>query len=170
MAYRQLLKLPSYANDLGDKAASNGAELRKQVITTTAELRERATQAYRQANQRALKFRRSDFDLDRLREIAMRNAGQFIVSAQAAQERAVAFYGQLVAHGEKVVGTGVVQAADTVNADINETNKPAAVTAKPESNGQASSNGHASVDHKTMAKKTTAAPAKKTTPNTTTGK
>ena len=49
--------------------------------------------------------------------------------AQAAQERAVAVYTSLVAHGERVVGTGVVEAADVVNADIAATEEPKAVEA-----------------------------------------
>jgi len=89
MAYRQLLKLPTYANDLSDKAANNGAEIRQSVITTTTGLRERAAAAYRQANERAVKLRREDLDMDRLRDLAMRNAGQFIVTAQEIQERAI---------------------------------------------------------------------------------
>jgi len=138
LAYRQLLKLPTYANDLGDKAANNGAELRQSVITTTTGLRERATAAYRQANERAVKLRREDLDVDRLRDLAMRNAGQFIVTAQEMQERAIAFYGDLVARGEKVVGTGIVEAADTVQADMVETGKP--IQPKPESNGHGTLN------------------------------
>ena len=151
MAYRQLLKLPTYANDLSDKAANNGAELRQQVITTTTELRERATKAYRQANERAVRLRKEDLDVDRLRDLAMRNAGQFIVTAQDLQDRAIRFYGDLVARGEKVVGTGIVEAADTVQADMNETEKP--ITPKAESNGHASLGA---AETKQVAKKTAA--------------
>ncbi|SNT61661.1 hypothetical protein SAMN05421812_113161 [Asanoa hainanensis] len=140
MAYRQLLKLPTYANDLGDKAANNGAELRQSVITTTTGLRQRATAAYRQANERAVKLRREDLDMDRLRDLAMRNAGQFIVTAQEMQERAIAFYGELVARGEKVVGTGVVEAADVVQADMVSTGKP--IQPKSESNGHGTLHGN----------------------------
>ncbi len=138
MAYRQLLKLPTYANDLSDKAANNGAEIRQSVITTTTGLRERAAAAYRQANERAVKLRREDLDMDRLRDLAMRNAGQFIVTAQEIQGRAISFYGDLVARGEKVVGTGVVEAADVVQADMVETGKP--ITPKSESNGHGNLN------------------------------
>jgi hypothetical protein len=155
LAYRQLLKLPAMANDLGDKAANNGAEWRAQVITTTAELRERATAAYRQANERVIKMRREDLDVDRLRDLAMRNAGQFIVTAQDLQERAIKFYGDLVARGEQVVGTGVVQAADTVRADMVETGKP--IQPKAESNGHGTLNS-------AEPKASTAPAAKKTTP------
>ncbi|HTF06680.1 MAG TPA: hypothetical protein VK659_00745 [Asanoa sp.] len=164
MAFRQLLKLPAYANDLGDKAANNGAELRHQVITTTAELQKRATAAYRQANERAVKLRKEDLDMDRLRDLAMRSAGQFAVSAQELQERAVSFYTELVAHGEKVVGNGVVPTVDTVRADLIETEKP-----RSESNGHAASNGHGSLgatEPKPIAKKTVAPPKKNNTPNT----
>ncbi|MEV0717369.1 hypothetical protein [Asanoa sp. NPDC050611] len=153
MAYRQLLKLPAMANDLGDKAANNSAELRDQVITTTTGLRERATAAYRQANQRVIKMRREDLDVDRLRDLAMRNAGQFIVTAQDLQDRAIKFYGELVARGEKVVGTGIVEAADTVQADMVETGKP--ITPKVESNGHGNLN-NAEPKQSTAAKKATA--------------
>ncbi|MEV4538769.1 hypothetical protein AB0J82_33850 [Asanoa sp. NPDC049518] len=159
MAYRQLLKLPTYANDLGDKAANNGAELRQSVLTTTTELRQRATKAYRQANERAVKLRREDLDVDRLRDLAMRNAGQFIVTAQEMQERAIAFYGELVARGEKVVGTGIVEAADTVQADMVETGKP--IQPKSESNGHGTL--HSSEPKPAVAKKTApTTPPKKT--------
>ncbi|GAA1887949.1 hypothetical protein [Asanoa iriomotensis] len=166
MAYRQLLKLPAMANDLGDKAANNGAEWRAQVVTTTTDLRTRATAAYRQANQRVIKMRREDLDVDRLRDLAMRNAGQFIVTAQDLQERAIKFYGDLVARGEQVVGTGVVQAADTVRADMVETGKP--IPPKAESNGHGSLNpaepkptNAAEPKPATAAKKTTPAAPKK---------
>ncbi|GIF64978.1 hypothetical protein Ais01nite_30130 [Asanoa ishikariensis] len=160
MAYRQLLKLPTFANDLGDKAANNGAELRQSVITTTTDLRQRASAAYRQANERAVKLRREDLDVDRLRDLAMRNAGQFIVTAQEIQERAISFYGELVARGEKVVGTGVVEAADVVQADMVETGKP--FTPKAESNGHGTLN---SADPKPAGAKKTAptTPPKKAT-------
>jgi heparin binding hemagglutinin HbhA len=164
MAFRQLLKLPAYANDLGDKAANNGAGLRQQVITTTTELQKRATAAYRQANERAVKLRKEDLDMDRLRDLAMRQAGQFAVGAQELQERAISLYTLLIERGEKVVGTGVVQAADTVQADMIETEKPI----KPETNGHAASNGHGTIgsgETKPIAKKTVAPPKKNTTPN-----
>ncbi|GIF70736.1 hypothetical protein [Asanoa siamensis] len=169
MAYRQLLKLPTYANDLSDKAANNGAEWRQQVITTTTELRDRASAAYRQANERAVKLRREDLDIDRLRDLAMRNAGQFIVTAQDLQERAIKFYGELIERGEKVVGTGIVEAADTVQADMIETGKETQKPVAP----KAESNGHGSIataESKPVVKKTTTTapttPAKKNTNST----
>ncbi len=88
LAYHQLRKLPAVANELSGKAAGNGAELRGQVektavefreqaIATTAELREKAAAA-------AAKLRSGDVEVERLREIAMRNAAAFVASAQAA--------------------------------------------------------------------------------------
>ena len=91
--------------------ATTAVELREQAVATTAELREQAAAA-------AAKLRSGDVEVERLREIAMRNAAAFVASAQAAHERAIAVYTELVARGERVVGAGVVPAADTVNADI----------------------------------------------------
>ncbi|MCZ7419287.1 hypothetical protein O7605_07110 [Verrucosispora sp. WMMA2121] len=68
-------------------------------------------------------------DLDRLRELATRNAAVVVAGAQAAQERALAAYGALVARGERVVGTGVLEVAETVNTDIEATE--ASVAAAP---------------------------------------
>ena len=70
----------------------------------------------------------ASLDFDALRGNAASVAQSF---AQLAQERAVAAYTALVAHGEKVVGTGVVEAADVVNADIEATEAPKAVEAAP---------------------------------------
>ncbi|MEV4725289.1 hypothetical protein [Micromonospora humida] len=64
---------------------------------------------------------RAELDLDRLRGAATRNAAVVVAGAQAAQERALAAYGALIARGERVVGAGVLEAADTVNADIEAT-------------------------------------------------
>ncbi|MFG1881379.1 hypothetical protein [Micromonospora sp. NPDC049102] len=60
-------------------------------------------------------------DMDKLRAAATRNAAVVVTAAQAAQERAFAAYGALVARGERVVGAGVLEAAETVNADIEAT-------------------------------------------------
>jgi heparin binding hemagglutinin HbhA len=159
LAYRQLRKLPDLYVDLAGKAVDNGADLRERAVATTAELRERAAEAVReanrQANEAAAKLRIADFDVERLREAAMRNAAAFVAGAQAAQDRAVAVYGELVARGERLVGTGIVEAADTVNADIEATEKPA-VTATP-----ADVAAIKPAVKKTTAKKTT---AKKATP------
>ena len=74
----------------------------------------------------SLKTTATATDFDKLRETAAAGAVAF---AQAAQERAVAVYTSLVAHGERVVGTGVVEAAEVVNADIETTEEPKAVEA-----------------------------------------
>jgi len=101
LAYRQLRRLPAVVTDLRGKAVAPGA--------------------------RSLK--RTDQEIERLRESAIRNAAALVSRTQAAQQRAVAAYGKLVARGEQVVGTGVVQAADTVNVDMEATEAPAQVTA-----------------------------------------
>ncbi|MEV2239049.1 hypothetical protein [Micromonospora sp. NPDC049891] len=136
-------------NELGGKAVVTGFELRQKANDTlrnanrTAEslrqkaaptadlnrLREHADLAKLREAADLNKLRetadlnklREAADLDRLREVATRNAAVVVAGAQAAQERALAAYGALVARGERVVGTGVLEAADTVNADIEAT-------------------------------------------------
>ncbi|MEE6259315.1 hypothetical protein [Plantactinospora sonchi] len=135
LAYQQLRRLPAVVTSLSDetartelreKAVSTTAELREKAVTTTAELREKAVTTTAELRQRAAS---REFDLDRLRAATLRNAAVVVSGAQAAQERAVAVYGELVARGERVVGTGVVQAADTVNADMVATEAPSAPAA-----------------------------------------
>ncbi|WP_422772025.1 hypothetical protein ACN28C_02660 [Plantactinospora sp. WMMC1484] len=120
IAYQQLRRLPAVVSGLGDE--SNRTELRDRAVATTTELRQKAALTLRNANSGAVNLRHRaanrEFDLDRLREATIRNAAVVVAGAQAAQERALAVYGDLVARGERVVGTGVVQAADTVNADM----------------------------------------------------
>jgi hypothetical protein len=135
LAYEQLRKLPAVVTELSGKAAAGTVELREKAAATTYELREKAAATLRTANTTAATLRGraagGDLDVDRLREAAARNAAAFVAGAQAAQERAVAVYGALVARGERVVGSGVVQAADTVNADLATTEAPAQVAATP---------------------------------------
>jgi len=127
VAYQQLRKLPAVVTELRGRATTGTADLR-------ADLRERAAATLKAANETATDLReratRTEFDADRLRELARRNAHAMVAGAQAAQARAVEVYHQLVVRGEKVVGGGVVQAADTVNADLEATEAPA-VTATP---------------------------------------
>ncbi|WP_018218120.1 hypothetical protein [Salinispora vitiensis] len=125
LAYQQLRKLPAAVSELRDRVAAD--------LSTVdgAELRQKATETLRTATAAAENLRRraaSDLDLDRLRETATRNAAVVVASAQAAQERAVATYGALVGHGERVVGAGVLEAADTVNTDIETTEQAPAPT------------------------------------------
>ncbi|MDG4773217.1 hypothetical protein [Solwaraspora sp. WMMD792] len=117
LAYQQLRKLPVAVTQLTGKATLGTVGLREKAAQSTAELRERAN---------------TGADLERLRAIALRNRDAVLAGAQSAGQRAVAIYGTLVAHGERVVGTGVVRAADTVNADMETTEAPAQVTAAPE--------------------------------------
>ncbi|WP_431972964.1 hypothetical protein [Micromonospora haikouensis] len=153
LALEQLRKLPTVVTDLSGKVA---ADLGGKAVVTGFELRQKATETLRTANQTAAELRgrsvpaelnrlreaadvnrlrevadlnrlreaadvnrlRELTDLDRLRGLAARNAAVVVAGAQAAQERALAAYAELVARGERVVGAGVLEAADTVNADI----------------------------------------------------
>ena len=119
LAYQQLRKLPSVVNELSDRVN---------------ELSERAAASLKTANDQAgtkaatLRDKAGSTDFDKVRETATTTA---VTLAQAAGERALAVYTALVAHGERVVGTGVVEAADVVNADIEATEEPKAVEATP---------------------------------------
>jgi heparin binding hemagglutinin HbhA len=143
LAYEQLRKLPAVVTDLSGKAAASTvdlrekaavttSDLREKAVATTSDLREKAAATLRNANSTAITLRGraagGELDIDRLRGAALRNAAVVVAGAQVAQDRALAVYGALVARGERVVGTGVVQAADTVNADMEATEAPAAVT------------------------------------------
>ncbi|MEU4213902.1 hypothetical protein [Actinoplanes sp. NPDC026623] len=110
LAYQQLRKLPAVITDLSDRAAASLKTANDTANTTAASLKTTAAET----------------DFDKLRESATASAVAF---AHAAQERAVAVYTSLVAHGERVVGTGVVEAADVVNADMVTTTEPKAVEA-----------------------------------------
>lgn len=110
LAYQQLRKLPAVLTELSDKAAAQLRTVNETANTRASSLREKASTA----------------DLDRLRATATSSA---VTLAQVAQERALSLYTALVARGEKVVGTGVVTAADVVNADMTVTEEPKAVAA-----------------------------------------
>ena len=100
LAYQQLRKLPSVVNELSDRVN---------------ELSERAAASLKSANDQAgtkaatLRDKASTTDFDKLRDTATNSAVAF---AQVASERAIAVYTALVARGERVVGTGVVEAAE----------------------------------------------------------
>jgi heparin binding hemagglutinin HbhA len=113
MAVEQLRKLPGVVTELSERAAASLRTYNEQANARALQLRERANTT----------------DFDALRG----NAASVATSiAQLAQERAVAAYTQLVARGERVVGTGVVEAADVVNADIETTEEPKVIeAAKP---------------------------------------
>ncbi|MEH1027806.1 hypothetical protein V6W11_08660 [Micromonospora profundi] len=158
LAFEQLRKLPSVVGVLGTRVV---ADLGGRAVLTGFELRQKATETLRTANETAetLKGRaqaeldlaklresadlaklrevadldklREVADLDKLRAAATRNAAVVVASAHAAQERAFAAYGALVARGERVVGVGVLEAAETVNADIEATEGLPATTATP---------------------------------------
>ena len=112
LAYQQLRKLPAVVSELSDRAVASLRTANDTANTTAASLKSTANAT----------------DFDKLRETATASAVAF---AQAAQERALAVYTALVAHGERVVGTGVVEAAEVVNADIEATDEPKAVEAAP---------------------------------------
>ena len=112
LAYQQLRKLPAKVTELSDRAAASLRTANETANSTAAGLREKA----------------GSTDFDKVRETATTTA---VTLAQAAGERALAVYTALVAHGERVVGTGVVEAADVVNADIEATEEPKAVEATP---------------------------------------
>jgi hypothetical protein len=140
LALQQLRKLPTVVTDLGTKVV---ADLGGKAVVHGFELRQKATETLKTANVTATGLREkavpADLDLDKLRATATRNAAAVLAAAEAAQERALAgaqaaqaralaAYAELVARGERVVGAGVLEAADTVNADIEATE---AVTATP---------------------------------------
>ncbi|WP_330465057.1 hypothetical protein [Micromonospora zamorensis] len=148
LAIEQLRKLPAVVGVLSTRVV---ADLGGRAVLTGYELRQKATETLRTANETAGTLReraqaeldlaklrdsaelaklreaadlaklREVTDLDKLRAAATRNAIMVYAGAQAAQERAFAAYGALVARGERVVGAGVLEAAETVNADIEAT-------------------------------------------------
>jgi hypothetical protein len=110
LAYQQLRKLPAVVNGLSERAAASLRTANEQAGTKATQLRERANTT----------------DFDALRGNAASVATTF---AQIAPDRAVNLYTALVERGERVVGTGVVEAADVVNADLTTTEAPKAVEA-----------------------------------------
>ncbi|MFF5178657.1 hypothetical protein ACFY2Q_11625 [Micromonospora sp. NPDC000316] len=149
LALEHLRKLPAVVGVLGTRVV---ADLGGRAVLTGFELRQKATETLRTANETAETLRgraqteldlaklresadlaklREVADLDKLRAAATRNAAVVVASAHAAQERAFAAYGALVARGERVVGAGVLEAAETVNADIEATEGVPTATATP---------------------------------------
>jgi heparin binding hemagglutinin HbhA len=110
LAYQQLRKLPAVVNELSERAAASLRTANEQANTKANQLRDRAATT----------------DFDALRGNA---ASVATTVAQIAQDRAVSLYTALVARGERVVGSGVVDAADVVNADLTTTEAPKAVEA-----------------------------------------
>lgn len=116
LAIEQLRKLPAVVGVLSTRVV---ADLGGRAVLTGFELKQKATETLRTANETAdLAKLREVADIDKLRAAATRNAALVVAGAQVAQERAFAAYGALVARGERVVGAGVLEAAETVNADI----------------------------------------------------
>jgi hypothetical protein len=113
LAYQQLRKLPAKVTELSDRAAASLRVANEHANSTAAELREKAGAT----------------DFDKLRASATSTA---VTVAHAASERAQAVYTALVAHGERVVGTGIAEAADVVTADLATTEAPKAVEAAAE--------------------------------------
>lgn len=142
LAYQQLRKLPAVidelsgrVNELSERAAKSLRAANDQANSTAAQLRDKAGTA----------------ELEKLRDTATNSALAF---AQVASERAIAAYTALVARGERVVGTGVVEAADVVNADLVTTEEPKAIAT-----------AEAASAEKPRKRATKAAPAKDTTSN-----
>ena len=106
LAYQQLRKLPALVDELSVRLNGVG----EKAGTTAASLRDKAGKA----------------DFEKLRDDA---TGQALAFVQVASERAISAYTSLVARGERVVGTGVVEAADVVNADIETTEEPKVIEA-----------------------------------------
>ncbi|MEU9509083.1 hypothetical protein AB0D32_22715 [Micromonospora sp. NPDC048170] len=160
LALQQLRKLPAAVTDLGTKVVADlggkavvtGVELRQKANDTlrtanltAGSLREKAVPTegdLKRLREAAdlnklrevadLDKLREVADLDKLRAVAIRNAAVVVAGAHAAQERAQAAYVALVARGERVVGAGVLEAAETVNADIEATEaEPAEAATKP---------------------------------------
>jgi hypothetical protein len=113
LAYQQLRKLPAVIDELSVRVN---------------EFSGKAAASLRAANVQAgeLRTKAGTADFDKLRDTATNNA---VALAQEATERALAVYTALVARGERVVGTGVLGAADVVNADLVTTEEPKAVEA-----------------------------------------
>jgi heparin binding hemagglutinin HbhA len=113
LAYEQLRKLPAVIDELSVRVN---------------EFSGKAAASLRAANQQAgeLRTKAGTADFDKLRDTATNNA---VALAQEATERALAVYTALVARGERVVGTGVIGAADVVNADLVTTEEPKAAEA-----------------------------------------
>ncbi|GAA3338812.1 hypothetical protein GCM10020358_20210 [Amorphoplanes nipponensis] len=107
LAYQQLRKLPAVVTELSDRAVASLKTANDTANTTATTLKSTATST----------------DFDKLRETATANA---IAFAHAAQERALAVYTSLVAHGERVVGQpACVEAAECVStADMVTTEEP----------------------------------------------
>ena len=119
LAYQQLRKLPDVVvelsarvNEISERAAASLKAANDQAGTKAASLRDKATTT----------------DFDKLRDTATTGAVAF---AQIASERAIAAYTALVARGERVVGTGVVEAADVVNADMEATEETKVLESAP---------------------------------------
>jgi heparin binding hemagglutinin HbhA len=126
IAYQQLRKLPTVVGELSGRALAGGLELRERAIAQWRTANGRATDTASTVRERATgtasTLRKAD--LDALREQARRGTTAL---AHEARERANAVYTALVAHGERVIGTGIVGTADAVNADIEATEPKKAV-------------------------------------------
>ncbi|TDC78396.1 hypothetical protein E1193_20825 [Micromonospora sp. KC606] len=174
LAYQQLRKLPTVVGELRDKVVADGAkavtEFGGKAVVTGGELRQKATETFKTANLTAAELRAkampADLELDKLREVATRNAAAVLAGAQAAQERALAAYGSLIARGERVVGAGVLEAADTVNTDIETTDASVAPEVKTEDSAPSPAEVAEAVASKPKAvRRTTKAAAEPTTPS-----
>jgi hypothetical protein len=71
-----------------------------------------------------------ELDVDRLRGVARRNAAAFVAGVEAAQEKAVAIYTDLVARGEQVVLGSAKATRAAVGEIVADVRTDAATTAK----------------------------------------
>jgi|GEM_PF-1265248 len=173
LAYERLRRVSAVVSSLGDEAVrtelrersvATTAELRRRALATTAELRDRAVLALRNADAARLRQRVTgrEFDLHRLREATIRNAAAVVAGAQ---QRVLSVYGDLVARGERVVGSGTVDtdrtaAAATATDDAVVVREPAV----PTSPSPAEASDRAETPKATADAGAAAAPARKAAP------
>ena len=102
IAIERLRKLPEKVAGLQERVNALQDELPGRVT----KLQDRVTAKVAEIPAIVAEFRQRvvDSDADKFRESAKRNAGIMMTNAQAAQEKAAAFYADLVARGEQVVG------------------------------------------------------------------
>jgi hypothetical protein len=117
LAIERLRKLPEKVAGLQDRVAKAQDELPGRINV----IQDKVTQKVAEFPSivAELRQRMVDTDTDKIRETARRNAGVFVANAQAAQEKAITIYTELVARGERVVaGNAPTQRTERVHAEI----------------------------------------------------